>query len=305
MQSAIITGATSFIGAGLVSALLDKGVDCYAIVRRESKNLGVLPTQHPKLHLVWGNASEPETWMKDVPGCDVFFHFAWDGVGAVGRANPEMQKQNVGMAEECLKAAAALGCRRFVFAGSQAEYGINDGYITESTECHPNIEYGKGKLAFLQRAVPLSKELGIEYVHLRIFSVYGPGDHPWTLVSRCLDVFSQGGEMDLSPCTQKWNFLYVTDAAEAIIRLGDCPLDEDPVYNIAGEETKPLKEYVEAMRGICGGGTPKYGTLENKAEPPHGIDPSIRKMQRATGWRMETDFETGIRQILATRGTDR
>lgn len=302
MKSAVITGATSFIGNHLVRNLLAKGVECYAIVRPESRNLSALPIKNPGLHLIRGNASMPEEWAEEIPDGDAFFHFAWDGVGAEGRANPVIQERNVNMSVNCLRAASALGCRRFIFAGSQAEYGINDDFITEDTECHPKIEYGKGKLEFLRRAVPLSQELGIEYVHLRIFSVYGPGDHPWTLVSRCLDAFLRDEAVELSSCEQKWNFLYAEDAAEAVSCFGDCWLDSGPVYNIAGTETKQLREYVETMRRLCGGGDPQYGILGQGMEPPHGIDPSVQKMQKAIGWTMKTDFEAGIRKMLELRG---
>ena len=302
MNSAVITGATSFIGSNLVSYLAGKGVECYLIVRPESRNLAVLPQNNPVVHLVWGNAANPNEWINQIPPCDTFFHFSWDGVGAEGRSNKDMQQSNIRMTLDCLKAAAKIGCKRFVFSGSQAEYGIHDGLITEETACNPVIEYGKAKLEVLRQAPEVSKEIGIDYVHLRIFSVYGPGDHSWTLVSKCLDSFMKNEEMVLSPCTQDWNFLFSEDAAEAISCFGDCPLDDNPVYNIAGEETKPLKEYVELMRQQCGGGIPQYGLLENMKEPPHGIYPSIERMQQATGWKMKTDFATGIRKILETRG---
>lgn len=305
MNSAVITGATSFIGSNLVSYLAGKGVECYLIVRPESRNLAVLPQNNPVVHLVWGNAVNPNEWINQIPPCDTFFHFSWDGVGAEGRGNQDIQQRNIRMTMDCLKVAAKIGCKRFVFAGSQAEYGIHDGLITEETACDPVIEYGKAKLEVLRQAPAVSKEIGIDYIHLRIFSVYGPGDHPWTLVSKCLDSFVKNEEIVLSPCTQDWNFLYSEDAAEAISCFGDCPLDNNPVYNIAGEETKPLKEYVEMMRQQCGGGIPQYGLLENMKEPPHGIYPSIERMQQATGWKMKTDFSTGIRKILETRGIRR
>ena len=303
MKSAIITGATSFIGSGLVSELLRRGIECYVIVRPGSRNLAALPRDPVGLmHVIQGDVAKPYEWIGEIPGGAVFFHFAWDGVGADGRANRKLQQKNVRMTLDCLKAAAERGNRRFIFTGSQAEYGICDDLITEDTECHPVIEYGKAKLEVLQKAGELSGNLGIEYVHLRIFSVYGPNDHPWTLVSRCVDTFLAGQDISLSACTQMWNFLYLSDAAEAIADFGDCPLDNGPVYNIAGEETCPLKEYVEIMHRLCGGGTPCYGLLENNKEPLHGIRPDIERMKKDTHWKMKISFSTGIKRILEARG---
>ena len=84
-----------------------------------------------------------------------------------------------------------------------------------------------------------------------IFSAYGPGDHPWSLVSDCVRTCLADGEMRLGSCDQMWNFLYIEDLAEAVVRLALCeePLMADgaggDVYNLAGvpEDTRVLREF--------------------------------------------------------------
>ena len=152
LRNALVTGATSFLGAALVRRLLAEGWGCRVIVRPESRGLAALPVGHPGLRVIRGDCGAPEDWQAEVQGCECFFHVAWDGIGAAGRADVGIQRRNVEMAKACLRAAAAEGCGRFVFAGSQAEYGVCDGEITEATPCAPRIEYGRGKLAFLQAA---------------------------------------------------------------------------------------------------------------------------------------------------------
>ena len=295
---AVVTGGTSFIGAKLLEELLRSGAVCYALVRPESKRLPLLP-RSDRLHIVKGNLNDPASWASIIPSCDVFFHFAWDGVGAEGRANPEIQRRNVEMALTCLRAAGRLGTKRFLFSGSQAEYGPRDGIITEETSCSPAIEYGRAKLQFLEEAKKLSQEMNIEYVHLRIFSVYGPGDHPWTLVSRCLRAFSNGEETPLSSCEQMWNFLHVEDAAEAIYRLSQCDLQGSCVFNIASEDTRPLREFVNEIWQLCEKrGTPIYGGYQGGREGVHGIKPSIARMQAVTGWRQKKSFRDGIAEMV-------
>ena len=54
----VVTGATSFLGVGLIQELLRQGHQVYAIVRPHSKNLGALQavngdrTLSPRLHLL-------------------------------------------------------------------------------------------------------------------------------------------------------------------------------------------------------------------------------------------------------------
>ena len=93
-------------------------------------------------------------------------------------------------------------------AHSQAEYGVHREVMTEDAPCAPVSEYGKAKLEFGKRAEELCRKSGMEYVHCRIFSVYGPGDHPWSLVNSCIRTFEEGGCMKLGECTQKWNLHY-------------------------------------------------------------------------------------------------
>ena len=150
----------------------------------------------------------------------------------------------------------------------------------------------------------LARRLGITYLHGRIFSVYGPGDHPWTLVETCLDACLNGQEFRLGACTQLWNFLYIDDLASAAAALAELKESEigkleSPVFNLAGEETKPLRDFVEEINRICGGrGRLVYHARPENAEGLVNLAPSIEKLKTASGWRPRTDFQEGIRRLM-------
>ena len=163
--------------------------------------------------------------------------------------------------------------------------------------CRPVSEYGIAKVDFGRQAEKLCRMLNMEYVHARIFSVNGPGDHPWSLVQTCLETFCRGEEMKLGECTQMWNFLYIEDTAAALV----CLLTEGRagVYNIAGNDTRPLRAYIEEMYEICGKkGTFRYGERPQNAEGPADLMPDIGKICRETGWRPVTTFAEGIYETL-------
>ena len=236
-----------------------------------------------------------------VRGADAWLHLGWEGAGSANRQNPQLQARNIGYALESLRTAAAIGCTRFLFSGSQAEYGIYRTVMKEEGACSPVSEYGKDKLEVCRRASQEAEGLGITYIHARIFSVYGPGDHPWSLVSTCIDTFLKGGHMEMGACTQMWNFLYITDAARALagLLLAKAPAG---VYNVAGEDTRPLKEYIEEIHGLCGGkGTYEYGKRLPNAEGVVSLMPDISKLTRAAGFRQEVSFREGIREMLKLR----
>lgn len=179
--------------------------------------------------------------------------------------------------------------------------------MTEETECAPRSAYGEAKLRMRRQGEALCKELGMRYIHLRIFSAYGPGDHPWTLVESCLDAFTGNAALSLGACTQKWNFIYITDLAKAVRALLEMPEAAfeglgNPVFNVAGDDTRPLKEFVEEIHRLCkGGGSCLYGDRKENAEGAVNLIPDIGKICRITGWKPETAFGEGIKKTLESR----
>lgn len=297
----IVTGATSFIGAATVRRLLEQGYQVCAVVRPHSNNRKHLKEQIPvgceeRLQVEECNLHEIEKL--SVSGSwDAWIHIGWDGAGSDNRTKRDVQQGNVQQSLAAIRAAARLGCGRFLFTGSQAEYGVCHCLISEDTECHPVSEYGKAKVDFANEAKKLCKMLKMEYIHTRIFSVYGPGDHPWSLVQSCLRTWQQEGEMKLGECTQKWNFLYIDDAAAALAAL--LTEGQEGAYNIAGNDTRPLREYIEEMYALCGKkGSFVYGTRPQNAEGPADLMPDIRKICGETGWRPVTSFAEGIYETL-------
>lgn len=227
----LVTGATSFLGAAVAGELLSRGHQVYAPVRKTSANLSALP-EDPCFHRIPVSMEEIGTLpAQGIPVPEVCIHFAWGGVGVRGRMDPGIQKKNLAHTMELIRTAADMGCRRFLFAGSQAEYGVTlervregsmpAGPIPETAECRPVSLYGQYKLRTLKEGGALAASLGMEYFHLRIFSVYGPGDHETSLVSSCIRAAAAGETAELGPCAQQWNFLHVRDCAALIAALSE------------------------------------------------------------------------------------
>lgn len=299
MSKYVVTGATSFIGEAVVKELLKKQHQVYVIVRPTSKKRQ-LYQESWDCHPVFLDLDHIEQCESIIKNADCFLHFGWDGVAAKGRSNSEIQAQNVNHSLMCVKTASKLGCKSFLFAGSQAEYGIKYDVIREDTVCEPILEYGKGKLDVLKMAQPLAQSLGLKYYHARIFSVYGPGDHPWTLVSSSIEKFLKGEEFKASTGEQTWNFLYIDDAAHALVSLVESNA-ESGVYNIAGEDTRPLKDFIVEIYRSCGG----KGSLSLGAyipiEVPNNLKPDITKLTNIIGPIMSVAFADGIKRIIEKR----
>ena len=274
------------------------------------------------------------------PLIDAWIHFAWDGVGSAGRSDTNIQIENIQNAKKAYLYAKLLGARKFLFAGSQAEYGIGNHRVPM-----PVSPYGKAKLSFGRWATEQSllseiyDDAPMQFIHMRIYSVYGSGDHETSLVNTVLHAALRHEAITLGPCEQRWNYLEVHDLAHAIRILLSSEDTRTGIYDIAGSDSRMLKKYVIAMNAIAarfaanadttpgcsamtaagathaataGGQTTdtaagafptgaelRFGTRANNAEGAANMSPEILKLQRL-GFHQEISFEAGIGMLLKT-----
>lgn len=303
MESVVITGATGFLGRNLVQAFLNhEEYRVYALVRPNSPNRALLPS-HPRLRVVEGDMENPGAWAGQIGQARGFFHFAWGGVNRQEIDSPEAQARNIEASMRCLEAAGELGCEIFMDAGSRVEYGVVPCVMQEDIPCSPVNEYGRAKLEFYRRAQAWCLTHSMKYFHLRFFSVYGPGDHPWSIISTLTRDLPQGKTVSLSACRHQWNFMYIEDAVQAVYELyrhgGENP---SAAVNIASQDTRELRSFVEQIHALAGGkGKLEYGTFVQAKEGALSVVPDISRLRAFTAgdWKEQYSFEQGIEKCIA------
>ncbi len=293
-----ITGASSFIGVELCRYLADNGHKVMAMSRRENEDLNAIAAKG-NLRVFRADMQSLFDKATDVKA-DVFVHLAWAGTSHEERNNPEIQEENVKSALECVRLAKQMGCQLYVDAGSQAEYGIVPGVLTEDTACNPVSAYGKAKLQMYNKTVALTSEIGLKYIHLRILSVYGEKDHEETLIKSCLRKLKNNEPIVMRSGGQKWNYVYVKDAVRQIAELSLNAYDDDAfkfeVYNIASEDTRRLQDFVIKMKDICGSQSElKFGGYDKEKEI--NLNPNVMKTKEIVKQLSEWRFEEVLMQM--------
>ena len=171
-------------------------------------------------------------------------------------------------------------------------------------ECHPVNAYGRAKLEFAKKAEAFCSQNQMTFYHLRFFSVYGTGDQPWSIISTLVRELPQNHKVSLSACLHRWNFMEISDAARAVTelyRFSDLHEGECRVVNVASEDTRTLREFVEEIHRICGEkGSLEYGTFVQAKEGALSICPVVRQLKALTEetWQEQVSFKKGIRRML-------
>ena len=292
-----MTGATSFLGRNLIQNLANDGNMVTALVRSESANYIFLP-KNDNIRYIELDLQHLEELVSHVEKADVFIHFAWGGAGKTGRYDYDIQEKNIEYGMSALKIASLLGCNTFVFSGSQAEYGMKEEKVDEKTECNPLIAYGYSKYEFSKKADKFCEKNGIRFLHLRIFSVYGPGDRDGTLIDMCLNYFNNGKYLVLGECKQLWNYLYIDDFSEMVNRLikSNC---EAGIYNIASSDTRILRDFVLEIYDLSNkSGSFGFVDTTQTEDKKVVLNPDITKVTKAINWNPHVVFSQGIQNIL-------
>lgn len=286
------------IGAALIKECIKKGIEVYAVIRASSGKKMRLP-ESEKLHMVDCSLEELEALpQKITEKCDTFYHIAWGNTGENRNSSTELQSRNIAYTLAAVKTAHALGCRRFIGAGSQAEYGPMDvDKISPDSPVNPTTPYGAAKLASGQLARMLCKELGMECIWPRIFSVYGIYEKETTMVASGLRKMLAGEKTSFTPALQRWDYLFSADAGRAYYLIGEKGKD-GAVYCVGSGRAAPLKDYIEIMAELTGAEETGIGARPYPAGAVMNLCADISSLTADTGFVPEYTFREGIRETI-------
>lgn len=244
-KSVLITGITGFLGSYIADLFLQKGYHVIGLKRSTSDT--------------WRNKEYRDVihWV-DVDSLDwkhhiielkpsYIIHGAWEGVTSSTRNSISTQIKNLELLAVLLEISKLIGVSKFLSLGSQAEYGNLNSIVSEETVAMPTNEYGFAKVLAQQLLESFCTLNNIRWYWMRVFSVFGEKEgEQWLIPSVINKVLSGEKKISLSPCTQKYAYLYCHDFAKAIFMV----LDNDTmsgVYNLSGQNADSLRNILEKI----------------------------------------------------------
>ena len=293
----IVTGATGTIGSALARCALDQGIDVLCIIRKDTGRFDNLPKSE-RLKIVYAGISEYAN-IETSGNYDIFYHLAWEKTSGVFRDDVDTQAANIQYTLDAVRLARRLECKKFIGAGSQAEYGIVAEPLKPETPVNPESGYGIAKYAAGKLSRLLCSQLDLQFNWVRIVSAYGPLDAAHTLIMYTINELSAGRSPEFTKCEQIWDYLYCDDAARAFLAIGENGVN-GKTYPLGSGNGRKLSEYLEVIRDIISPDTVlQFGKKDYYPHQPMHLCADISELTNDTGWKPEISFEDGIKRMLA------
>lgn len=267
MMRCLVTGGCGFVGSALVRRLLAQScevvvvddlsrgspenlgpcLDDVAVVRQDvASGLGsVFASFHPQV--VFHLAA-----LHYIPDCD---------------ADPaRCLRVNVDGTRAVLAAMAAQRHRAsLVLASSAAVYAPADGPLREEEDpLGPVDVYGYSKRWAEELAADFAARTGAAVGIARLFNVFGPGETNAHFIPSLICQLKAGDSVRLGNLSSRRDYVYVDDAAQALLRLADHGRDgQSATVNVGTGRAYAGHEVITALAGLA----PALGALAPVLDP--------------------------------------
>ncbi len=296
---AVVTGGAGFIGSHMVDALLARGFRVRVIdslVGGRESNLAH-HAGNPDLALERADVRALAPDAAVVAGARYVFHFAGIGdiVPSIERPLDYMDTNVQGTVRilECARHAAVT---RLVYAASSSCYGLAATPTREDHPIAPQYPYALSKYLGEVAVFHWGRVYRLPINSLRIFNAYGTRVRTTGAYGAVFGVFFRqklAGKpfTVVGDGTQKRDFVYASDVAEAFVRAAETPTVGE-VWNLGGGNPQSVNQLVQLL-----GGEVVY--IPRRPGEPDVTWADITKITRDLGWRPTVTFEDGVARMMA------
>jgi UDP-glucose 4-epimerase len=298
MPRILITGITGFLGSHIAEKLIEAGFSIIGL-KRPSSDAWRCDSYSHKIH--WVVIDENKSFQTELSNLSIesIIHCAWIGVEASERDDWTLQANNIQFLIDLLEVARMGNISKFLCLGSQAEYGVLSEQVNEAHEVNPLTSYGSTKLACLQIFKSYCTSHAINWIWLRVFTIFGEREsHNWLIPSliRSMETTSQ---MNLTLGEQQYAYLYVKDFAQIVVSLSKLNI-ESGIYNVSAEEVLSIKYLIQQIRDkINPSFNLNFGALEYRKNQSMYIAGNTSKLSSQIGKPNYTDFVLALNNTIS------
>jgi CDP-glucose 4,6-dehydratase len=309
-RSVLVTGANGFIGSRVAEALAGHGARVVALVRDWKPTGGIrLFGLESRLVVVFGSVTDPtvaDRIMRQY-GIQNCFHLAAQALVGAARSSPiETFDSNVRGTWVILDACRRAQVETIVVASSDKAYGrASQLPYVESQPLLASHPYDASKACVEVIARSFRDTYDLPLAVTRCANVYGGGDLNLTRLIPDVILSALLGRAPVLRSDGNFvrDFLYVADAVDAYLRLGQSigrPGIAGEAFNFGTGRPNRVRDVVQRILQLVG--RPDLEpVIQNRVKPGEEIAAQYAdsgKASRLLGWHATTDLETGLRQTI-------
>jgi GDP-L-fucose synthase len=299
-QRILVTGGAGFLGGFVVNELKRRGCKTVVVPRRRDYDL-------------IESESVKRLYKDALPEIVIHLAAVGGGIGA-NRENPgRFFYENLMMGAQLIEQGRLSGVKKFVCISTVCAYPkftpvpfreeqLWNGYPEET-----NAPYGLAKRMLLVQLQAYRQQYALNGIYLMPVNLYGPNDDfdPRTshvipaLIKKCLDAKKEKRDeivvWGTGDATRE--FLFVADAAEAIVLATERYDDYEPINIGAGFEIS-IKDLVGKIRLLTGyDGGVRWDATKPDGQPRRMLD--ITKAEKYFDFKAKTPFDEGLKKAVA------
>jgi len=314
VKKILITGVSSFIGFHLakyfnknesfeVIGTLTKNIFDYNGI--QSTRLNILKKEgiiFEKLNLTdsnriraFINAVRPNIWINHAGYAENYGSFNYD--------LKKGMNINVYLLYTIYHALKENDCEGIIITGTNAEYSDSDVANKETDSCFPTTPYGLSKLMETLAAKQLSGYYGLTTRVARVYIPFGPLDSPKKLLPYLINQLKKNQRVELSPCLQNRDFIYVEDLARGYeTLLSDFSRNSVfDIFNLCSGKATRLKDLLLMIVRILDSNPEflNFGARKIRPGEPNVSYGSIQKAIDILDWK-PLSLQEGLKHYINT-----
>lgn len=283
MPKILVTGATGFVGASLVKALISYRENDLFITARKSSSFWRLDDIKAHIRKIYfcnlDDKSDVFKLIEDLRP-DIIFHTATYG-GFPNQTDPEqMINSNIHATIHLLDAAMKYGVGQFINTGSSSEYGIKSEPMKETDLCEPVNLYGITKLAATNYCTMQGKSQNYKVCTLRLFSPFGELEDPSRLYPTIINALNKNEKPRLSRPNSVRDFIEIDKVIEVYTKITEVAYGPGDIINVGSGKQSTIEQFYNKVAEKTGKNIePIWGVAPPRSNEPERWEADISKLK--------------------------
>ncbi|MBK9146156.1 MAG: NAD(P)-dependent oxidoreductase [Candidatus Melainabacteria bacterium] len=288
----LITGARGFVGRHCLPLLKNPAIEVHATTSAAFPDCEEGVFWH-RIDLL--DADQVRTLVSSVRPSHLL-HLAWYTEHGLYWSDPVNQAW-VDASLELVDSFRRSGGERAVLIGTCAEYEWNNSICDEDDPVNPATVYGKAKGELWSKVAQLASSPRLSVAWARLFFVFGPHEDRRRLIPSVVNALISGEPALCGSGELIRDFLYVEDAAGALVKLLDS--DFQGVVNISSGSPLSIKDLVNAIADhLNARDLVRLGALESRPGDPLILVGKSKRLHEAVGYVPKYTMDAGLARTI-------